>query len=108
MNSVQRNTELHLSSFQIRIRCFTSTANRKSKEEYDEEMSKRLLEEDAASSSASAGPREQPVAGGGDGQNAISAPARRGDAAQVRPQPAVWAIGFNTLGGAATLWNLCI
>lgn len=98
---MQKNMELRLSPFQIRR--LTSSANRKSKEEYDEEMSRRLLlEEDAASSSASPARREQPVAEGGDGQNATL----RGHAAQVRPLPAVWAAGLN-MGGASTLWKLC-
>lgn len=86
----------------------TSPANRKSKEEYDEEMSRRLLlEEDAASSSASASRREQPAVESGDGQNqnATSASTPRGDAAQVsrRAEPA----GLNPLGGATKVWNLC-
>lgn len=105
LTSVPENKELRLYPFHMR--CFTLSANRKSKEEYDEEMSRRLLlEEDAASSSMSAACCEQPVAEGGDGQNATSAQTRRDGAAQVRPQPGAWAIGLNTVGGASTLWNL--
>lgn len=60
-------------------------SNRKSKEEYDEEMSRKLLlEEDLGSTSACSSQPDKPAAESGEAQNTTSVRSQRGSCAKVR------------------------
>lgn len=70
---------------------------RKSKEEYDEEMSRRLLlEEEVGSTSARSSCSDKPMAESGEVQITTSAPSQQSNAAKVRhhelcePQKTLW------------------
>lgn len=78
---------------------------RKSKEEYDEEMSRRLLLEEAVGSTSAARSSysTKPMAENREAQNTTAAPSQQSNAAKVRHhelnEP-------KTTCGAARLWNL--
>ncbi|KAE8280806.1 Cilia- and flagella-associated protein 36 [Larimichthys crocea] len=59
---------------------------KKSKEEYDEEMSRRLLSEEEVGSTSSSG-SERPMAESREAQNTTSAPSQQGNAAKVNGKP---------------------
>lgn len=75
---------------------------RKSKEEYDEEMSRRLLLEEEAGST-SRGCSDKPMAESGEAQNNTSAPSQQSNTAKVRHRELH---ALNQTCGPAKLWNL--
>ncbi|XP_019126236.2 cilia- and flagella-associated protein 36 isoform X3 [Larimichthys crocea] len=58
---------------------------KKSKEEYDEEMSRRLLSEEEVGSTSSSG-SERPMAESREAQNTTSAPSQQGNAAKIKAE----------------------